>query len=945
MMDTQAAGAVSQASNPVVDLLGEESALQHSALCNGLSPPGIGVLDKLIKTCPVWLQLCMDRERSDQLLNAEPLGVFLVRKDAHLKTLLLSVHVALENKDSDILEYSIKEDKSMLYLEGSVLVFEDIFKLIGFYCVSRDVLPFALRLPHAILEAKTHAELEAISNLGTDFWDSSLNLKGTGVALHPKGTDVSNIQLRGAKPSPYASRGMNQGSCEIELSAGSDRLWFVKPIFIEECSNPRPHDQPPMGSHGVNVQVSTARPSYRRPPPPPPPPSSLKPAGETILRTEICGAEVQPNLEKPYKEMEVNRFEESKEAERKDGSSVDHSPKKCGYPAIPPRRRSTGKQSVDASLALGRMETCGEQDGDGGKTMALDGCSDRVACAGNMPPDVTLVPEPVHTGSKGNEIRPQEGEGLPDQKTPSKAKPLPPPRKKRLSHQLTRTSLGHLKPTVEEAIDDVTADRLNLSVGEAQAEGNAVSSVTNGDAAGDGRASPDSKESITSLNSPLLLTQVSEQDSLSTSSTEDDGERTSNRPVKKTHSMILDKAKNRLSLATLSNVFSAFLSIERKLQRRIIELAEYKDSYFGHLVQDYKAYSLEMMAKHSSSTEMLQEIRMMMTQLKCYLLQSLELKTIIDPAVHKEEKIEVIAEAALCKCVLKPLKEAIDSHLCTIHTNDGTLRLLKENQMVIQGTTTTELGVTTSVPEVVVMEKILHRFATMHKAYSPEKKITFLLKSCKLIYDSMSSGNPGKSHGADDFLPVLMYVLARSNVTELLLDVEYMMELMDPALQLGEGSYYLTTTYGALMHIKNYDKVTVTRQLSMEVQDSIHRWEKRRTLSKARVSRSSVQDFITIAFQEPDMQTRTLALRPDTSAELLAHDCALKFEVADPQLYSLFVLVDERWVQLASDAQPQKIKSYLLKSQTKRDFHFVYKEIDGDESMTATVIKDPDFLE
>lgn len=99
----------------------------------------------------------------------------------------------------------------------------------------------------------------------------------------------------------------------------------------------------------------------------------------------------------------------------------------------------------------------------------------------------------------------------------------------------------------------------------------------------------------------------------------------------------------------------------------------------------------------------------------------------------------------------------------------------------------------------------------------------------------------GKSYGADDFLPVLMYVLARSNLTEMLLNVEYMMELMDPALQLGEGSYYLTTTYGALEHIKNYDKITVTRQLSVEVQDSIHRWERRRTLNKARASRSSVQ--------------------------------------------------------------------------------------------------------
>lgn len=53
----------------------------------------------------------------------------------------------------------------------------------------------------------------------------------------------------------------------------------------------------------------------------------------------------------------------------------------------------------------------------------------------------------------------------------------------------------------------------------------------------------------------------------------------------------------------------------------------------------------------------------------------------------------------------------------------------------------------------------------------------------------------GKVHGADDFLPVLMYVLARCNISALLLDVEYMMELMDPALQLGEGEDTHTHAY------------------------------------------------------------------------------------------------------------------------------------------------------
>lgn len=113
---------------------------------------------------------------------------------------------------------------------------------------------------------------------------------------------------------------------------------------------------------------------------------------------------------------------------------------------------------------------------------------------------------------------------------------------------------------------------------------------------------------------------------------------------------------------------------------------------------------------------------------------------------HSHPPTEAIIESALYKCVLKPLKEAINSCLHEIHSKDGSLQQLKDNQLVILATTTTDLGITTSVPEVPIMEKILQKFASMHKAYSPEKKISILLKTCKLIYDSMALGNPGRWH-------------------------------------------------------------------------------------------------------------------------------------------------------------------------------------------------------
>lgn len=538
---------------------------------------------------------------------------------------------------------------------------------------------------------------------------------------------------------------------------------------------------------------------------------------------------------------------------------------------------------------------------------------------------------------------------LPELPKKTRQPPVPPPRKKRISRQLAWALPSPLESAELSAKEGEPEKSTPGPPRGGQSPTSQARTQSPHAKAGDHpQSAPEFKGSLASLSdSGGVPSCTTDQDSYSTSSTEEELEQFSSPSVKKKPSMILGKARHRLSLASFTSVFQAFLSNDRKLYKRVVELAQDKASYFGNLVQDYKVYSLEMMARQASSTEMLQEIRTMMTQLKSYLLQSTELKALVEPAPHSEEGLEAIVESALYKCVLKPLKEAINACLHEIHSKDGSLQQLKENQLVILATTTTDLGITTSVPEVPIMEKILQKFASMHKAYSPEKKISILLKTCKLIYDSMALGNPGKSYGADDFLPVLMYVLARSNLTEMLLNVEYMMELMDPALQLGEGSYYLTTTYGALEHIKNYDKITVTRQLSMEVQDSIHRWERRRTLNKARASRSSVQDFICVSYLEPEHQSRTLASRADTLAEALCAQCAEKFEVAQPQDHRLFVLVDGRCFQLADEALPHHIKGYLLRSEPKRDFHFVYRPVDAGADRgdpPCLVVREPNFL-
>lgn len=57
--------------------------------------------------------------------------------------------------------------------------------------------------------------------------------------------------------------------------------------------------------------------------------------------------------------------------------------------------------------------------------------------------------------------------------------------------------------------------------------------------------------------------------------------------------------------------------------------------------------------------------------------------------------------------------------------------------------------------------------------------LNFLSALCRFL--------PGRMYGADDFLPMLTYVLAQCDMPQLDTEIQYMMELLDPSLLQGEG--------------------------------------------------------------------------------------------------------------------------------------------------------------
>ncbi|XP_077696290.1 LOW QUALITY PROTEIN: ras and Rab interactor-like protein [Eretmochelys imbricata] len=434
-----------------------------------------------------------------------------------------------------------------------------------------------------------------------------------------------------------------------------------------------------------------------------------------------------------------------------------------------------------------------------------------------------------------------------------------------------------------------------------------------------------SESSLLGPRDSLLLPPIPELDSLSVSSVEEEPDAHPATPRKKHQPAALPgRVLHRLS--AVGSALTSFLSAERRLAKRVQELTQEPASYVGGLVQNFVGHVLRGgAARHPTSTDLLQEIRQMISSLKGYLCESSELQDAWEYGDLEDVDLGSVVETALYKCVLKPLRDCIYGQLLEFHSRDGSLQKLRDHQLTMGRQSLAELGVTANVPDAPALEHIQAKLVQMHQAYSPKKKEAQLLKACKLIYEAMNHGTGGKEvYGADDFLPVLTYVLVKCDIVSVQLDVEYMMELLDPSQLQGEGGYYLTTWFGALYHISNFQSAMVTRQISVEAQDSIHQWQRRRTIHHNQHSRCRSPDILYVSFQEPFANQKAIPVPAHMTAASVCVVCGKKYGVPNPEAYGLFLVTDSTSRLLAEDSQPQQIRSASLKSHSASSC-FVYK--------------------
>ncbi|XP_073707987.1 ras and Rab interactor 2 [Garra rufa] len=813
--------------------------LQNPAVEGNGTSVSVSVLDKLIHTHPIWLLLSIDQQEATGILLQQPAGVFLVWKSSILQKKVLSFHMD-GTSDYSVIHIPVKESQYTFSLEGSGISFADLFRLVAFYCISRDILPFTLKLPEAIHSVETLSDLHALAQQGAAFWESSLN-KQQGTISAPESSLVQD------KP-PISLHGSYSDILQIEdqtctpftklNTSESSALSFTNPVFLKT-------QQDVIGnSEAVIAKDPIAENGKSRPPPPPrPPPPRI------LIRSPSA----------PPRTMPLS-------------SGIARTNQKHNPPPRPPQPPDI--DSYRCTIALDD-ETI---------SRALSQVSQNHTPPSN-PTTNTILQQWTGPEEKG------------------------------------RSSSGRSLST--SSSDSTDSPPHPLPLGLSQSVGKALSTDDSSD-----EYDEEEDDYGVGLERDLHLRLRASRMSKKLLSVELVGARP--------RSLVVPQALKG-HFRKVRGVFNVLATPEKRILHRIVELSQDKTSYFGCLVQDYVSFVQENKNCHSSGQDLLQTIRQFMTQMKAYLKQSSEMNPPIESYIP-EDQIDPMLEKAMHKCVLKPLYSCLQSMLHDFQVAGGVWQRLQENLPLAKAKQPHELGVNGArPPDAHDIHRIRRKLRAMCRMYSPERKIMVLLKVCKLIYNIMQE-HEVRMFGADDFLPMLTYALVQCEMPQLDTEILYMMELIDPPLLHGEGGYYLTSSYGAMSLIKNFQEEQAARVLSSATRDTLHQWHQRRTLQRDLPSVDDFQNYMRVALQKKDSgcTAKTLQVQPYATTEEVCRLCALKFRVSDPENYGLFLYTDDSSQQLAADTQPQWIKAELHSRPNRQHFYFVYKSVPNMNSSTPS---------
>ncbi|XP_016063853.1 PREDICTED: ras and Rab interactor 1 [Miniopterus natalensis] len=361
------------------------------------------------------------------------------------------------------------------------------------------------------------------------------------------------------------------------------------------------------------------------------------------------------------------------------------------------------------------------------------------------------------------------------------------------------------------------------------------------------------------------------------------------------------KSRRRPLLRSMSAAFCSLLAPERQVGRAAATLMQDRHTAVGQLVQD-----LLTQVRTGPEPQELQGIREALSRARVMLSAELGPEKLLPP-----DRLERVLEKSLHRSVLKPLRPILVARLQRRLSADGSLGRLAEGFRLARAQGPEAFGSHLSLPSPVEMEQVRQKLLQLLRAYSPSAQVKRLLQACKLLYTALRT-HLGEGAGADEFLPLLSLVLAQCDLPELLLEAEYMSELLEPTLLTGEGGYYLTSLSASLALLSSLGQAhTLPLSPSQELQRSLSLWEQRRLPAT-----HSFQHLLRVAYQDPSSgcTSKTLAVPPGASVATLNQLCATKFRVTQPDAFGLFLYKEQGYHRLQPGALAHRLPAtgYLV---------------------------------
>ncbi|KAL8738198.1 MAG: hypothetical protein Q9181_000969 [Wetmoreana brouardii] len=106
---------------------------------------------------------------------------------------------------------------------------------------------------------------------------------------------------------------------------------------------------------------------------------------------------------------------------------------------------------------------------------------------------------------------------------------------------------------------------------------------------------------------------------------------------------------------------------------------------------------------------------------------------------------------------------------------------------------------------------------------APRDKVVCVLNCCKVIFGFLSTSKSADT-SADSFVPLLIYVVLRSNPEHLVSNIQYILRFRNQDKLGGEAGYYLSSLMGAIQFIENLDRTSLTisdEEFEKKVEESV----------------------------------------------------------------------------------------------------------------------------